>query len=181
MITAKSDLYLLIGNPIYHSLSPIFQNAAFNYYGINGVYIALNIEKNNLDLVIKALKTLDIKGINITIPYSAKFDSQNATIKSYRCSYPYPGNYTAKVIVETGNLKPVEARANISVLQALSQTTQNNVSNTITSDTIIVNQKDSTQLNINNQTTTSIESSRGYLLLPTSRPKQERQNCYSRV
>lgn len=113
-------------------------------------------------------------GINITIPYSAKFDSQNATIKSYRCSYPYPGNYTAKVIVETGNLKPVEARANISVLQALSQTTQNNVSNTITSDTIIVNQKDSTQLNINNQTTTSISTTTQVTQLKTKLSPQEK-------
>lgn len=69
MITATSDLYLLIGNPVSHSLSPIFQNAAFDYYKINGVYIAIKIEKNDFDTVINGLKRLDIKGINVTIPY----------------------------------------------------------------------------------------------------------------
>ncbi|HOJ63958.1 MAG TPA: shikimate dehydrogenase [Spirochaetota bacterium] len=69
MITAKSDLYLLIGNPVSHSLSPIFQNECFSHYKINAVYIAINIEKDDFDLVIKAMKKLNIKGINVTIPY----------------------------------------------------------------------------------------------------------------
>ncbi len=69
MITATSDLYLLIGHPVSHSLSPIFQNRAFNHYKINAVYIAINIEKEDFEYVIKTFKKLDIKGINVTIPY----------------------------------------------------------------------------------------------------------------
>lgn len=62
-------LAYLIGHPIAHSKSPIFQNAAFKHLNINSEYIALDIEKNDFDKKINDIKMQDILGINITLPY----------------------------------------------------------------------------------------------------------------
>ncbi|OHD05361.1 MAG: shikimate dehydrogenase [Spirochaetes bacterium GWD1_27_9] len=68
-ITAKTLPTFIIGNPISHSKSPVFQNAAFNHCNINSVYLAINIEKNDFEAVIAGLKKINIFGMNITIPY----------------------------------------------------------------------------------------------------------------
>lgn len=71
MITAMTKPCFIIGNPVEHSKSPIFQNEAFKYYNIDSVYLALNVAKENLDAVVRALKCLTIFGLNVTIPYKA--------------------------------------------------------------------------------------------------------------
>ncbi|MBN2546393.1 MAG: shikimate dehydrogenase, partial [Spirochaetes bacterium] len=71
-IDANTKPTLLLGNPISHSKSPIFQNAAFKYLKINSVYLAINIEKNDFDTVLKGLKKIDLLGINITLPYKTE-------------------------------------------------------------------------------------------------------------
>ncbi len=45
-------------------------------------------------------------GVNITAPYSAKYDNQSATssVASNLCSYQSSGSYSAKVIVERGTM-----------------------------------------------------------------------------
>ena len=40
MITSKTSFIALIGNPVSHSLSPIMQNAAFQYLGLDLIYFA---------------------------------------------------------------------------------------------------------------------------------------------
>ncbi len=68
-IDANTKPTLLLGNPISHSKSPIFQNAAFEYLKVNSVYLAINIEKDDFDTIVKGLKKIDLLGINITLPY----------------------------------------------------------------------------------------------------------------
>ena len=72
MITSKTSFIALIGNPISHSLSPIMQNAALKYLGLNLIYIAIPCEEENFELVINSLKKINCKGLNITIPYKEK-------------------------------------------------------------------------------------------------------------
>lgn len=67
MINATTDVYCILGNPVRHSLSPIMHNAAFNYMGINAVYVAF--QPQLLAPAIEALKTMDIKGASVTIPF----------------------------------------------------------------------------------------------------------------
>ncbi len=72
MITSKTSFLALIGNPVSHSLSPIIQNAAIKYLGIDLIYLAIPCKENDLKLVIESLQKINCKGLNITIPYKQK-------------------------------------------------------------------------------------------------------------
>ena len=72
MITSKTSFLGLIGNPVTHSLSPIMQNAALQYLGLDLIYIAIPCKNKDLNLVIDSLKKINCKGLNITIPYKQK-------------------------------------------------------------------------------------------------------------
>ena len=68
-ITGKTNLVGLLGQPVNHSLSPVMHNAAYEEMGLDWCYLAIPCEKNNLEKIIKALRVMDCKGLNITIPY----------------------------------------------------------------------------------------------------------------
>ncbi len=72
MITSKTSFIALIGNPVNHSLSPIMQNAALEYLGLDLIYIAIPCKDEDLKLVLNSLKKINCKGLNITIPYKEK-------------------------------------------------------------------------------------------------------------
>ena len=72
MISSKTSFIALIGNPVSHSLSPIMQNAAFKYLGLDLIYIAIPCKDEDLKLVLNSLKKINCKGLNITIPYKEK-------------------------------------------------------------------------------------------------------------
>ena len=72
MITSKTSFIALIGNPISHSLSPIMQNAALQYLGLDLIYIAIPCRDKDLEIVLNSLKKINCKGLNITIPYKEK-------------------------------------------------------------------------------------------------------------
>ena len=72
MITSKTSFLALIGNPVSHSLSPIIQNAAIKYLGLDLIYIAIPCKNNDLKTVVNSLKKMNCKGLNITIPFKQK-------------------------------------------------------------------------------------------------------------
>ncbi len=72
MITSKTSFIALIGNPISHSLSPIMQNAALQYLGLDLIYIAIPCRSEDLEIVLNSLKKINCKGLNITIPFKEK-------------------------------------------------------------------------------------------------------------
>ena len=72
MISSKTSFIALIGNPVGHSLSPIMQNAALQYLGLDLIYIAIPCKEEDLELVLNSLKKINCKGLNITIPYKEK-------------------------------------------------------------------------------------------------------------
>ena len=72
MITSKTSFLALIGNPVRHSLSPIMQNAALKYLGLDLIYISIPCEDKDLELVLNSLKRINCKGLNITIPHKQK-------------------------------------------------------------------------------------------------------------
>ena len=69
MITGKTKVVAVIGNPIEHSLSPPMHNAAYKQMGMDYVYVAFKIEKDNLSHLIESAKTMGLVGLNVTIPY----------------------------------------------------------------------------------------------------------------
>ena len=72
MISSNTSFIALIGNPVSHSLSPIMQNAALQYLGLDLIYIAIPCNDKDLGLVLNSLKKINCKGLNITIPYKEK-------------------------------------------------------------------------------------------------------------
>ena len=72
MISSKTSFIALIGNPVNHSLSPIIQNAALQYLGLDLIYIAIPCKSQDLRLILNSLKKINCKGLNITIPHKEK-------------------------------------------------------------------------------------------------------------
>ncbi|HEY8832690.1 MAG TPA: shikimate dehydrogenase [Gemmatimonadaceae bacterium] len=59
---------VLLGHPVSHSLSPVFQNAALQASGIPLVYEALDVTGRELRSVLRQLKASNAAG-NVTIPH----------------------------------------------------------------------------------------------------------------
>lgn len=71
-ITGYTGLYGIVANPIKHSFSPMMHNTAFRTLGINDVYLAFEVQEESLKDYITAVKTLGIKGFNVSMPYKLK-------------------------------------------------------------------------------------------------------------
>lgn len=61
--------YCIIGDPVDHSLSPAMHNAAFKSLGLNCVYIAFRIAKDELEAGLASLRKSNIAGFNVTMPH----------------------------------------------------------------------------------------------------------------
>ena len=61
--------YLVIGNPIEHSLSPLLHNFWLKKHGINAIYEKQLVEKNNIEKIINDMRESKIQGINVTVPF----------------------------------------------------------------------------------------------------------------
>jgi shikimate dehydrogenase len=70
MITPKTSLFCVIGNPVSHSLGPIMHNRAFLEVGYDGVYMAFSVE--DIQAAITGIKALKIKGVSVTIPHKTE-------------------------------------------------------------------------------------------------------------
>ena len=64
--------YLVIGNPIEHSLSPIIHNYWIKNNKINAVYDKKKLDEYELEKIILQIKKKEINGINITVPFKKK-------------------------------------------------------------------------------------------------------------
>jgi shikimate dehydrogenase len=72
MITGKTKVCCLIGNPIEHSISPLIFNKAFEFLNLDFVYLAFRVEEKALNKVIDGIGAFNIRGVNVTIPYKVK-------------------------------------------------------------------------------------------------------------
>ena len=61
--------YLVIGNPINHSLSPQLHNYWLKQNKINAIYEKEKIDRNDLKNLILRVKKSEIYGLNITVPF----------------------------------------------------------------------------------------------------------------
>ncbi len=64
-------VYALIGDPIDHSMSPTIQNTAFRATGLNAIYVPFRVESSGLRFAIQGLKSLGVRGFNVTTPHKA--------------------------------------------------------------------------------------------------------------
>ena len=64
--------YLVIGNPIEHSLSPKLRNYWINAENLNATYEKKKITEGEIKNIILDIKKKNISGINVTVPYKKK-------------------------------------------------------------------------------------------------------------
>ena len=63
------EKFLVIGNPIDHSLSPDLHNYWIKNSSIDAIYEKKKINENQLEQIISQVRDNKIKGINVTVPF----------------------------------------------------------------------------------------------------------------
>ena len=68
--TAATRLFALLGDPVSHSLSPTFQNAALRALGLDAVYVALRCAADDVPGLLRGIARAGGGG-NVTVPHKA--------------------------------------------------------------------------------------------------------------
>ncbi|EJE99963.1 shikimate dehydrogenase [Liquorilactobacillus mali] len=71
-IDGHTILIGLMAYPIRHSMSPTMHNNAFAKLGLNYVYLAFDITNDKLKGAVDAIRTLDMRGSNVSMPNKQK-------------------------------------------------------------------------------------------------------------
>jgi shikimate dehydrogenase len=67
MINGATVIYGILGRPVAHTLSPAMYNAAFQFLGLNAVYVPFAVQ--DLARAVQGLRGLDLGGVSVTIPF----------------------------------------------------------------------------------------------------------------
>jgi len=70
--TGKTKVFALVGHPVRHSLSPQLHCQLLAHCGIDGTYVALDVNPASADKVADSIRTLGLTGINLTVPFKEK-------------------------------------------------------------------------------------------------------------
>ena len=68
-INGHTRLAAVVAKPIKHSISPFIHNTAFEKTAVNGVYLALEIEAEDLEATVANIRRYNMFGINLSMPY----------------------------------------------------------------------------------------------------------------
>lgn len=71
-IGGKTKIVGIFGYPLAHSLSPHLHNAAFVELELDFVYLPFWIQSKNLGLAAGAIRSLNMVGVNVTIPHKER-------------------------------------------------------------------------------------------------------------
>ncbi|MEM7758553.1 MAG: shikimate dehydrogenase [Cyanobacteria bacterium P01_A01_bin.40] len=69
LITGKTKLLGIIGDPVEHSLSPVMHNAAIAHLELDYVYVPFPVKQVNLGLALAGFEAVGVTGFSITIPH----------------------------------------------------------------------------------------------------------------
>jgi quinate/shikimate dehydrogenase len=67
-ISGTTQLLCLLGSPAAHSISPAMHNEAFRYHDLDYAYLAFDVKETELPRVVEALKIMNVRGFNLTMP-----------------------------------------------------------------------------------------------------------------
>src|SRR4030042_2125113 len=70
MIDAQTELFGIIGNPVWHSLSPMIHNSFFKRLARNAVYLAFEVK--NLEETLRGIRGLEGRGGSVTTPFKTQ-------------------------------------------------------------------------------------------------------------
>lgn len=68
-IDGHTRLAAVVAKPIKHSISPFIHNTTFEKTAVNGVYLALEIEAEDLEATVANIRRYNMFGINLSMPY----------------------------------------------------------------------------------------------------------------
>ncbi|MEE8329635.1 MAG: shikimate dehydrogenase [Thermodesulfovibrionia bacterium] len=71
-VSGKTKIIGIFGYPIEHTLSPLMHNAAFKTLGLDMCYVAFRVLPEELREAVRAIKSLNLPGVNITVPHKEK-------------------------------------------------------------------------------------------------------------
>ena len=71
VISGKTRVCGVIGDPIEHTLSPTIHNAAFNHLNLDFVFLAFRVKAADLEKAIQGMRGLGIHGLNVTMPHKS--------------------------------------------------------------------------------------------------------------
>lgn len=71
-VTGKTKITGIFGYPVEHTLSPLMHNAAFSALKLDMCYIAFSVAPGELPEAVGAIKALNMRGVNITVPHKEK-------------------------------------------------------------------------------------------------------------
>ena len=69
MISGRTRVLGVIGDPIDHTLSPAMHNAALQALELDGVYLPFHVCPAGLGEAIAGIRALDLLGLNVTVPH----------------------------------------------------------------------------------------------------------------
>jgi shikimate dehydrogenase len=69
MISGKTKVCFIIGDPIEHSLSPAIHNAAFAACSLDFVFVALHVKRESLKEAVAGMRAFNMAGGCVTIPH----------------------------------------------------------------------------------------------------------------
>ena len=69
LITGKTKLLGIIGDPVEHSLSPVMHNAAIASLGLDYIYVPFPVKQGDLSRALSGFTAVDLLGFSITIPH----------------------------------------------------------------------------------------------------------------
>jgi shikimate dehydrogenase len=67
-VTGETFLAAVIGKPVRHSLSPAIFNAAFASAGLDGVFVALEVDEAAMPAALAGARALGLRGLSVTMP-----------------------------------------------------------------------------------------------------------------
>jgi len=67
--SGKTKITGIFGYPVEHTLSPLMHNAAYDTLRLDICYLALKVSPQDLSDAVKAIRALNILGVNITVPH----------------------------------------------------------------------------------------------------------------
>jgi shikimate dehydrogenase len=68
-INADTQYLGLFGDPVAHSLSPLLHNYILQEMGYNYIYLPFAIPGERLEDAVNAIRSLNFRGVNVTIPH----------------------------------------------------------------------------------------------------------------
>ena len=69
-VSGGTRLFVIFGDPVEHSLSPVMQNAALQAAGIDGLYIPWRVKAPGLSAALDSLRWMEnFGGANVTLPH----------------------------------------------------------------------------------------------------------------